>query len=324
MVAVSRQSVAGLEMGGAWHAVLAGLIGASETDIGGGGHFRGEVTRSTLGSLELVRVLSSREHSSRTATHVRRDPQARLILVNVISGSVRLEQGAVRHDLPAGSFTLYCTDRPFTWQHRDRTVVRNVVLPEASLRARVRGLDRFLMRPQAATHGLWRVASDLLDSLVAQLENVPEAATHGCAAQIMDLISLALEAGEADMPMGQTTRSALHRRCRGFIRAHLAEDGLGPERIAAAVGLSARSLHRVFREGGATVAEYVRHARLEKCRADLEDPAKSDLSVGEIAWQAGFRSQAHFANAFRARYGLSPRECRRLNQAIGAVDHTLR
>lgn len=307
MVAVSRQSVAGPEMGATWHMVLTKLIGASKTSIGHDGHFLGEVTRSRLGSLHLVRILSSREHSRRTAGHVRSDPQDRIILVNVISGSVHLEQGNVQQELPAGSFTLYRTDRPFVWQHRERTMVRNVVLPEALLRKRIRNLDGFLLRPYSAARGLWRVASDLMDSLGAQLESVPEEATHGCAAQIIDLVSLALESSEAEMPLGDAAHSAIYRCCCGFIRTHLADDGLGPELIAASVGLSVRSLHRVFQETGVSVGEFVRNARLEKCRADLENPAKAELSVGEIAWQAGFRSQAHFTNAFRLRYGMSPR-----------------
>ncbi|MGC5018148.1 helix-turn-helix domain-containing protein [Micromonospora sp. DT47] len=40
------------------------------------------------------------------------------------------------------------------------------------------------------------------------------------------------------------------------------------------------------------------------------DPASAHLTVHEVAARSGFRDPAHFGRAFRAAYGLSPREHR--------------
>jgi AraC-like DNA-binding protein len=86
-----------------------------------------------------------------------------------------------------------------------------------------------------------------------------------------------------------------------------------PARIAAAHGLSVRHVHRLFHESGDTVAAAIRRGRLDRCRADLEDPSQRARSVTEIALRWGFNDSAHFSRAFKARFGLSPRAARKRN-----------
>ena len=71
----------------------------------------------------------------------------------------------------------------------------------------------------------------------------------------------------------------------------------------------------MFREGNQTVGDSIREVRLAACHAMLADPGKAHLSIAEIAYRAGFRAQAHFANAFKKRYGMAAGEWRR--QALG-------
>ena len=91
---------------------------------------------------------------------------------------------------------------------------------------------------------------------------------------------------------------------------HLGDPALDPESIAAAHFISRRHLDRLFADGARTVAETIRDRRLERCRRDLEDPRRAGDSVLDIANRWGFVSPAHFSRAFRAAYGMTPRELR--------------
>jgi hypothetical protein len=51
---------------------------------------------------------------------------------------------------------------------------------------------------------------------------------------------------------------------------------------------------------------------LERCRRDLLDPSLGDVPVSAIAARWGLTNAAHFSRAFRAAYGASPVEYRRL------------
>jgi AraC family transcriptional regulator of adaptative response / DNA-3-methyladenine glycosylase II len=75
------------------------------------------------------------------------------------------------------------------------------------------------------------------------------------------------------------------------------------------LGVSGRHLNRLFRQHiGITFGSYLRTSRIQAAKILLES---TDLPVTEIAFAAGFGSIRRFNDAFRASYGVSPREIRR-------------
>lgn len=87
------------------------------------------------------------------------------------------------------------------------------------------------------------------------------------------------------------------------------EEPLASDEIAALVGVSRRQLERLFRQYlGAMPAKYYLGLRLAKARTQLQRTGKS---VVQISLACGFASAAHFSNAYRERFGVTPREDRR-------------
>jgi AraC family transcriptional regulator len=66
-----------------------------------------------------------------------------------------------------------------------------------------------------------------------------------------------------------------------------------------------------FAHYGVTLGEHRRRRRIEWARDRL---IEGDRSIAELALDAGYCDQAHFTRAFRARFGLSPTEFRRLER----------
>jgi AraC-like DNA-binding protein len=64
-----------------------------------------------------------------------------------------------------------------------------------------------------------------------------------------------------------------------------------------------------------SVSRWIRTRRLERCRADLRNPALSDLTVTSIALRRGFTDPAHFSRLFRAAFGTTPSQYRRAGLA---------
>ncbi|MEU8386459.1 helix-turn-helix domain-containing protein [Streptosporangium sp. NPDC048865] len=102
----------------------------------------------------------------------------------------------------------------------------------------------------------------------------------------------------------------MKQRVDAFVERHLGDPALTPDGIAAAHGISTRHLYTLFREEGRTVAAWIRERRLERCRRDLADPSLRDRSIHAIAARWGFTDKAHFSRAFRARYDMTPSDCR--------------
>jgi AraC family transcriptional regulator len=101
--------------------------------------------------------------------------------------------------------------------------------------------------------------------------------------------------------------SARLRRIKELVNAKM-EDDLSLDEMAQSVGLSTAHFARMFRKStGATPHQFVLRQRLERARAMLRAP---DARVLDVAIACGFKTQQHFAQAFREIWGVSPTEYR--------------
>ncbi len=105
--------------------------------------------------------------------------------------------------------------------------------------------------------------------------------------------------------------SALLSRLRRDIDASLADPDLGPDLLTRRHGLSRARLYRLFEPLGG-VADYIRRRRLRRCFLDLASPHRRDVRIAEIAQAWGFGNEAVFSRAFKARFGMTPSEVRRI------------
>jgi AraC-like DNA-binding protein len=106
---------------------------------------------------------------------------------------------------------------------------------------------------------------------------------------------------------GQPAAPAALRRAVAHIDAH-ADQPVSVAEIAAAAGVTARALQYAFRRHyDATPMDYLRQVRLERAHRELQaaDPTRG-ATVAQIARCWGWANAAHFAAAYRRRYGLSP------------------
>ncbi|MBO0807953.1 MAG: helix-turn-helix domain-containing protein [Actinobacteria bacterium] len=115
---------------------------------------------------------------------------------------------------------------------------------------------------------------------------------------------------------GRALLVSVHR----YIEERLGEPNLSPAVIAAAHHVSVRYLYRLFERQGMSVAGWIRHRRLERCRRDLLDPEQWGRSVASIGARRGFADPVHFSRVFRAAYGLPPGEFRLAGQEAGPRD----
>lgn len=102
-----------------------------------------------------------------------------------------------------------------------------------------------------------------------------------------------------------------YARVVSHVDAHLMDE-LSPEGIGRALGLSVRSLYRLFEERDKSLNETIREARLRRCVEQLRAASHSHESLTAIAFRWGFKDSAHFSRSFRLRFGMTPRDYRRL------------
>jgi AraC-like DNA-binding protein len=310
MVAFTRQIFSGPTAREDWRETTSRLFKTQDVSVGDPMAFRGDILHARVGGLDLSRVVSNREWGRRTARRVADDSEDTIMLVHVTKGTVVLNQGRRDRTIERDTLTLYRANQPFEWQHATDTVVRNIAIPDAMLRNRVRAVDQFIGRPFDCSAALWRVTSDFVGSVLQQAAAIPKGTQHRLAAQIVDLVALSLTSADKPSFDETSSRAAIHSRCKDIILGRLWDDQLDPQMVADNAGLSVRSLHRLFSERGHTVGDFITHSRLDASWAELANPASQHLSIAEIAARCGYRNPSHFATAFKALFGVTPRERR--------------
>ena len=77
---------------------------------------------------------------------------------------------------------------------------------------------------------------------------------------------MAEHAGQAGSLPADSRENTLLMRIHAFIEQRLGDCDLAPGPVAAAHYISVRYLYRLFEAQGTTVAAWIRHRRLERCR----------------------------------------------------------
>jgi AraC-like DNA-binding protein len=266
--------------------------------------FRGRAWAYELGPLTVFRVAADASAIHRTRPLIAASDPHRLQLSVQLRGRCRVEQAGRSTIAEPGDLVTWESSRPYTVEALTPFELLNVFCPEHLLRPHTDSLYAL-----TAT----RVPSgSLLRALLTEVARGLEDATLGPGDVAVADSLLALVRGLHGRPVrGEESPGGLLRaRIRRHIAEHLANPGLGPEAIARAHFISRSYLDRLFRDEPRTVAETIRDGRLERCRQDLADPRLAGRTVLDIALDWGFASAAHFSRAFRARYGMSPRDAR--------------
>lgn len=265
---------------------------------------------ASLGNVELVTFSLEREHHVDRLTELAYRRADKFVLVMVEAGSISVAQRGRQCRLQDGQYALLDCSHPLTFGGAGEYRLLALFIPAYLLKSRLRNAPHIVAQPMPCTGSPWRIASNLLRLVMSEIRNIPIPMAYGYATQIVELVSIAVEADT--QPDGETSgRTAIFRRCAAYMRSQIADPGLDPARIAAAMGISVRYLHKIFHEEGESVCDHLRDARLDAARKELSEPRKANVQIREIAHRVGFRSQAHFAAAFRQQYGVSATEHRK-------------
>jgi AraC-like DNA-binding protein len=150
-------------------------------------------------------------------------------------------------------------------------------------------------------------------SLAQQLWNPPYRGTAKhlyLQGKVFELLAMQLDlvAEEKNSKNAQLKRSTIDRihQARDIVLANL-EHPPSVIELAQQVEVSASTLQRKFRElFGKTVFAYLTDQRMDLAEQLLR---QRNCTVVEIATMVGYSNPAHFAAAFKRRFGITPSEC---------------
>jgi AraC-like DNA-binding protein len=279
------------------------------------GQVDASVCAATTGLVEAA-VLRFRGFDYRA----RSSPPDDFLATVVLHGAGTLVTATERVHFARGDVLLDPADLPFTANLLDSAfamlrVPRQVVgeLAEQHAGVPATGLRFESMAPvSGAARALWSqtvgfLCRQLIGSGITEISAlVAQEMARLAAAALLETFPNTTMTAARDPSPGQVAPAAV-RRAAAFMDSHAGQPVTVAD-VAAVAGTTARALQYAFRRHyDTTPTGYLRRVRLERAHRQLQaaDPG-TGTTVAEIAGRWGWANPAHFATAYRKRYGMPP------------------
>jgi AraC-like DNA-binding protein len=113
------------------------------------------------------------------------------------------------------------------------------------------------------------------------------------------------------LPANAGSGTASLAAMKGAIERRLTDAGLGPQTLLDEFAITRSTLYRAFEPLGG-VSAYITERRLRYAFRRITDPAKPRLRISQLAFEFGFSHAPAFTRAFKAFFGMSPKDVRTL------------
>ncbi|MFF4349547.1 helix-turn-helix domain-containing protein [Streptomyces sp. NPDC001530] len=271
--------------------------------------FRADIDAAAVGRACVARIRGSGHLVARTPRAITStDPELLKVTLHRSPVPAAVDQGGRQSRAHGGDFVVFDMTRPYRLAVADDCDVLAVGIARGELGRHADTLARQAARRLQAETGAQAVLSAFLDGLGRHLDEL----TGPAQAHVGDaLVSLLIAAFTEKAPARMDTATELVDRIRVYTLANISDPSLCVDSVAAAHGISARQLHRLFRRTGEPFAAWLRQERLERIRRDLLDPAHDGRTTAAVAARWGIHDPRHLARALKAHYGQSARDLRR-------------
>lgn len=288
-----------------------------------GGHRSAGIESWNLSGVKVRQLTCSPANVVRTLRQVRQFDREFYSLVLPRRGRVVLEQAGRQAVVDEGCLALYTTSRPFHVQIQASTGTASVLgvqIPHTLLPLPAPQVSRMLAVPVSGSRGVGALLVGFLLQLTSDDGSYAPGDLPRLANVLTDLLAATVAHQLEAEAASEGGNPGLLARVTAFVGQHLGDPALSPATIAAAHHISVSYLHRVFLAHHTTVAAWIRSQRLERARRDLTDPSLRDLPIHRIAARWGFGDHATFTRAFRAAFGVPPRDYRQTAD-LATVEH---
>lgn len=303
---------------GEWREAIAPIFDVRPLGPGRDAGFHAELTRHNLGTALVGSVATSAQRYERSESLIGAVGVDHVLIQLYEAGQTTLDLDEGEAHAGPGDILILDLSRP-VHSHASDMRALNLVLPRNLLPLDADALDELHGTVLPARDPRGRLAGDHLRSLSNAAPALDQATATELAQASAHLLSACLSASlrrEQDAPA--TLTATLTTICR-FIDRQICDPELDATMLCGTFGLSRSALYRLFAPMGG-VSEHIRRRRLARARLALNASALERGGIGKLARRFGFSSDDVFSRAFKAQFGVSPREAAQM-RGLAPIDH---
>lgn len=272
--------------------------------------FFGRLDHREAGPLSVTHLHSASQRVYRGEREIARAPRECFFICMQLEGVCTVRQPRrPEYQTRPGDVELLDGVRPgeISFDTEYRRVV--ILVPYAALRPRLIDADTSIGSVLRATEGTGALVSAYVKAFARN--EVTEPAAGSLSDILVSLLAVGFNAlEEGPRPDTASVREARRHAIRDYAERNLADPALSPTTVASHFRCSTRYLHGLFAEGGESFMRWVLARRLDRCRQALLAADLRERNIADIAFRWGFQDLSHFGRAFKAAFGMTPRECR--------------
>ena len=254
-----------------------------------------------LGGLLMLQLTRPPGTSARSMRH---EPADAMFLSVLEAGPVILDTANQCLVQNTGDIVLWNADQRHEWRYEQGMSSTCVRLPRSWLSRMVPDLPASRLLPAGGP------ATGLLACMVRQLAALPSPHGTKAGAHLRSSLLHVLFATLSSGPCAEPSRLA---DAKQYMRARLDDTELTLQQVASSLGISLRSLARLFADEGSTPSRWLWSERVDQAHRLLESGEAQRVTDAALA--CGFTSFSHFSRAFRQAHGVPPSAV--LNRAGG-------
>lgn len=240
------------------------------------------------------------------------EADARLLISLHKKGPAVISQGGRESRVEPGDVFVIDPLRPF-YIETGEIETHSVYVKAAALRTLVPELELATARAIRCDSGAAALFRKLMDEVFALAPSLTEDVADDISEALVHLLAPVVRSSVRASEKCPSRLAAMHRqRIMRYAKDNLWDSNLDGNSIARGVNLSPRHVYQIFDAEDKPLMRWVWSERLARCRRDLEQSSLKSKSIGEIAFHWGFSNVSHFSRAFKAEYGVTPRDHRRL------------
>lgn len=270
--------------------------------------FTARLHRTHLGPASVCKLSVKPVSCVRDPSILRKKPLDDFFLSYLVRGSAGISQNGRETVQCAGQFLLYDGDRPLNHEVLSDCEGIWVRLPRRLLEGRLSNAEALTARSVSDSTPVGALAASFLIGIAnLDLQEEPSASAR-LLNSLIDILAAALET-TPESPFESSHHVNLMDRAKGYLLAKLDDPELKVSDVVQAIGVSRRTLDRLFAVEGTTPTRWMWRQRLERSRIMLESGGCSRTT--DVAANCGFKDPAHFSRSFKQEFGVPPGRWRR-------------
>ncbi|MDW5324243.1 helix-turn-helix domain-containing protein [Plantactinospora sp. KLBMP9567] len=269
-----------------------------------------------LGGANIFTARSTGLRLLRTPKQARQDAAPVIALSVQRLGDGRHEQLGYRQVVPRGEMLMVDLSAPYDFSWSGEGAAGCIQVPIDQV-----GLPLDLIRRAAAnlrTSPLYDLVANHVSQVVQDAERLSaDPAVDALGRASIELVRALLASAARAEPLTRAVLAeTLLTQVRAYVRQHLADPDLRPATIAAVHNVSLRYLYKICAQADFSLEQWIIGERLQGAREELRRPASHGRTIAAVARRWGFTDPTHFTRRFRATYGLTPSEWRRISPEV--------